>query len=48
MFGRKAQAPRGLYLWGDVGRGKTMLMDRFFARVEIAPRRRRAFQRVHG
>ncbi len=40
LFGRKAPAPRGIYLWGDVGRGKTMLMDRFFARVEIAPKRR--------
>ncbi len=44
LFGSKAQAtqpPRGLYIWGAVGRGKTMLMDMFFAEVS-AQRKRRA------
>ncbi len=45
LFGKKpdtAQAPKGLYVWGSVGRGKTMLMDMFF---EAAPVRRK--RRVH-
>lgn len=42
LFKRTAP-PRGLYLWGEVGRGKSMLMDLFFADVEIAQKRRLHF-----
>jgi cell division protein ZapE len=40
LFGRRPPAPRGVYLWGGVGRGKSMLMDLAFAAVDAEPKRR--------
>jgi cell division protein ZapE len=38
-------APKGVYLWGGVGRGKTWLMDLFYASLTLAAKRRTHFYR---
>jgi cell division protein ZapE len=44
LFSDKDEAsPRGLYVHGDVGRGKTMLMDLFFQYSPVAHKRRAHF-----
>lgn len=39
----KGKRPRGLYIHGAVGRGKTMLMDLFYESVDFKPKRRSHF-----
>jgi cell division protein ZapE len=46
LFGKREKAEtdaKGLYIWGEVGRGKTMLMDLFFAACPVRRKRRAHF-----
>ena len=52
LFHKPEEVPQGLYVWGGVGRGKSMLMDLFVGNLSIAEKRRVHFhefmQDVHA
>jgi cell division protein ZapE len=40
LFAARSEPIRGLYIWGSVGRGKSMLMDMFFETAQVQRKRR--------